>query len=269
MGKIRIKTLGDEAEKKQKQSDKIRREEKKKRLVHLEGMKGGAKVVDMGEGPVIEENKAASETEIKPPDLTKEKPVHLRGQAYLKVSKLINNKKDYSIKEAIELVKKTSFSRFDGSVEVHLNVAEKGLRGQVDLPHGIGKEIRVKIVDDALIEQLDSGKIDFDILVAHPLMMAKLVKFAKLLGPKGLMPNPKTGTISDKPEETAKKLSSGQMQFKTEPEFPIIHFVVGKVSFSDTQLSENFLALTKAIGQDKIKSAFLKATMSPSVRVKI
>ena len=119
-------------------------------------------------------------------------------------------------KSAQSLIDKSSFSKFDGSVELHINVSDKGIRGTVSLPHGTGKQVRVKIADDKLISDLSAnGKIDFDILVASPEMMPKLAKIAKILGPRGLMPNPKTNTIGENPSQLVKILSSS-VSWKTQ-----------------------------------------------------
>lgn len=193
-----------------------------------------------------------------------------RGQKYLASAKLVDKNKKYPLFEALELAQKTSFSQFDGSIEAVFNVTEKGLRGIVTLPHGTGKQIRVKIADEALIDYLEKGgAIDFDILVAHPSLMPKLARVAKILGPKGLMPNPKTNTISENPAQLAETLSQGQVNWKTESNFPIIHAVIGKVSFETKKLEENLTALIKAIGKERIVSCFVKATMGPSVKVQI
>ena len=272
MGKIKISKLGTADEAAEKQKAKIKREQKEKREAHLSGMRGGEKLVDMS-GPIpestVESSPSNPSVPSSPPSEKKEKKTHSRGRSYQSAQKLVDHNKLYSISGAIDLLKKMELTKFDPSVEVHINCTEKGLRGQVNLPHGIGKEIRVAIADDALIDKVNSGKIDFDVLVATPSMMPKLARVAKILGPRGLMPNPKAGTISDKPEELAKKLSTGQTQFKTETDFPIIHMVIGKVSFPVKDLEDNFQSLTKAIGQDKIISVFLKSTMSPSVQIKL
>ncbi len=168
-----------------------------------------------------------------------------------------------NLTQAIDLVKKNSFSKFDGTVEVVLNVTDKGLRGNVTLPHGTGKTIRVRIADDDLIS---NPVINFDILVAHPSMMPKLAKIAKILGPKGLMPNPKTGTIGEDPEKIAANLAKSA-SWRTQPDFPIVHSIIGKVSFENKKLEENFEALIKSVGKEKIKSVFLKPTMGPSIKV--
>lgn len=192
------------------------------------------------------------------------------GKKYLIARMMIDKNKVYPLFEAIELIKKASFTKFDGTFEAIINATEKGIRGSVVLPHGTGKEVRVKIADDELVKNLEGGgKIDFDILVAHPSMMGKLAKVAKILGPRGLMPNPKTGTIGPEPEKLAIALSKGQIQYKTESDFPIIHSSFGKVSFESKKLEENFMALVKAVGKEKIKTLFLKSTMSPTIRISI
>lgn len=191
------------------------------------------------------------------------------GKKYLEVKKLVDKTKHYSLSEAIDLVKKTSYSKFEGTIEAHFNVSVKGLRGTVQLPHGTGKTIKVAVASDSLLEEISAGKTDFDILIAHPSMMPKLAKVAKVLGPKGLMPNPKTGTISEDTERLALSLSKGQTNWKTEPDFPIVHTVLGKASFDNQKLEENYLAIAKSLGKDKIKSVFLKATMGPSVKTAI
>ncbi len=267
MGKIRISALGTEDEEAKKQKAKIRREEKKKRETHISGMKGGEKIVDMSatEPEAIETVPEAESTEHKK---KKAGTVRERSKNYQEAKKLVKNEL-YPLSDALDLLKKISLTKFDGSVEVHINTTEKGVRGQVNLPHGTGRQIRVAVADDALLDKVNSGKIDFDVLVSSPAMMPKLAKMAKILGPRGLMPNPKAGTISDKPEELAKKLSTGQTQYKTETEAPIIHMVIGKISFPNKDLEENLSALTTAIGPLKIKNIFIKSTMSPSIKVKI
>lgn len=188
-----------------------------------------------------------------------------------KIKRVQKSLKADNLTQAINLVKENSFSKFDGTVEVILNVTDKNLRGNVTLPHGTGKTIRVKIADEELVSTLANGGggINFDILVASPEMMPKLTKIAKILGPKGLMPNPKNGTIGENVEELALRLRSGQQSWKTQPDFPIIHSMIGKVSFENKKLEENFAALIKSVGREKIKSVFLKPTMGPSVRVQI
>lgn len=248
MGKIKTIIMGDlEAEETSRRSGKVKREQK-----------------ELAKEPASAQASAGKE-EKKKVKKAESKYRFPTGKKYSAAKSLVDPKKSYPLPEAIELVKKTSYSKFNGSVEVHFNVTDKNLRGTVILPHGTGKSIRVKIADDALIA---NPVIDFDVLVASPEMMPKLAKIAKILGPKGLMPNPKTNTISENPAELVKILSSS-VQWKTQPDFPIIHAVIGKVSFDTEKLAENLAALTKSIGEGKIQSAFIKATMGPSIKVAI
>ena len=182
---------------------------------------------------------------------------------------MVANKTSYPLTSGIELLRKFKKSSFDETVELHINVVEKGVSGQVSLPHGTGKKLNIKIADDALIAEVEKGKIDFDILVATPDMMPKLAKVARVLGPKGLMPNPKAGTISQKPEEVVEKLSAGQVSYKTEAANPLIHMSVGKLSFEDKQLQENINKVISAIGPAKISKVTLKSTMSPAVVIQV
>lgn len=275
MGKVRTKLIGiEEIEKEQKEKAKIRREQKKKReakKIRPVGGKGGERMrqVEVSEKElekmeeakkILEKKKAAPSR----PRLVKKK---VRGKNYQKAKKKIDKNKKYSLKEAISLIKKISFARFDETVELHLNVKEKGLKGEVSFPHGTGKKIRVAVVDDKLLSEIEKGNLNFDVLICHPSFMPKLVKLAKILGPKGLMPNLKAGTISDKPEAAAKKFAGGVVRFKTEPRFPIIHQPVGKISFSSQALEENISTFINAIGKSKVKSGFLKSSMGPSVRL--
>lgn len=270
MGKIRIKTLGDEEkEKKQQEKDEARRSGKK--IAKLKG-KGGGRIPEM-EGVEIPEEETSPTSPLPSPtrrgDTRGEVPEvkkKIRSQRYTKARSLIDRTKVYPLLTALELVKKANLTKFDPTIEVHINTLEKGIKGNVVLPHGLGKELRVAVVTDKLLEEIAKGKINFDVLISHPNFMPKLAKLAKILGPKGLMPNPKNGTISDNPEEATKKFS-GTLQFKTEGDFPIIHSIIGKASFAEKKLEENFQALINAIGVVKIKSVYLKATMSPSVKV--
>ena len=243
----------------------IAKEKDKKEIVTKPTKSGAKKEVQDEKVEAVEKKSKSKKTGKESIELTK--PKH--GKKYLEVLAKVEKNKLYPLSSAVTLAKATSFSKFDGSIEAHFNVSEKGLRGTVALPHGTGKQIRVAIATDEILEEVVAGKINFDVLVAHPSMMPKLAKVAKILGPKGLMPNPKTGTIGDKPEEIIKRLSSGQFNWKTEPEFPIVHVILGKVSFDNNKIEENYLVLAKSIGKDKLKSAFLKASMGPSVKVQI
>lgn len=263
MGKIRVKQLGDDkTEKAQKAQAKVKREQKK--LAKLAG-KGGGRITDLSMEEVV--TPKLEEVQVEKPKEKSKKAPRERGKKYKQNSAKVEKNKTYSPSEAVKLVKETSYSKFKGSFEVHINVKEKGLRGTVKLPHGTGKETRVVIATDATVSEIQAGKINFDILVAHPQMMPKLARVARILGPKGLMPNPKAGTISTDPEKMAKKLSGGQINWKTEAEAPIIHMVIGKVDFPASDIEENLNSLIKAINPARINSLFVKATMGPSVKV--
>ena len=248
MGKVKQVVLGDiEAEVKARAKSAAKREQKKLRE---------------GEKPA-EEEKKTEEVKVKKA-ATK---VAVVGKKYQESLGKVDKDKSYSPSEAITLVKKVAFAKFNETVELHLNVREKGVRGNVVLPHGTGK---VVIADDGLVSAIEKGgKIDFDILVASPDMMPKLARIAKILGPRGLMPNPKTNTISPQPEKLVQSLSKGQIQYKTEADFPIIHTIIGKLDFEDKKLLENYETLIKALGKDKIVSGYLKSTMSPSIKLQI
>jgi large subunit ribosomal protein L1 len=284
MGKIRAVTLGDVSEEKeQKRRAEARRQTKdsKKQKVEGVGMKGGERTAVV-EGTdikpefkhLIDEVEGASEG--KPEKKKKEVKVHVRSKRYVEIAKLVDRTKLYPITEAVKLVKKTSMTKFDGSVEIHINLNQstlsdkgdkKDFRGSVALPHGTGKQVKVVVADDAVIADITAGKFNFDILVAHPSMMPKLAKVARVLGPKGLMPNPKTGTVTEDVEKRVKELSSGQVNFKTEPENPIIHMPVGKVSFEEKHLTENIAAIIASIGKGKISRITIAATMGPGVKI--
>ncbi len=283
MGKIRTRIIGlEDVEKKQKEDQKRRAEEKKhaKHKIRAQGLKGGERMgqVEVGEESIkkMEKAKKILESPASVPtqsglrrgkEKAKKIKVHARGKKYQEAKKLVDAKKTYTLDQALKLLKKMKLSKFDESVELHLNVDQTGLKGEVDLPNSTGKTLRVKIVDDKVLADIEKGKLEFDLLVTNPSYMPKLAKFAKILGPKGLMPNPKAGTISPKPEEVAKKYEKGALRWKTEAKFPLIHQMIGKVSFEDKKLLENAEAFFKSVGKAHIFSAYIKSTMSPSVKI--
>ena len=215
-------------------------------------------------------------TEKKTGDKKRPTKIKMRSKRYIEAAKMVDKNKLYALSDAVSLVKQTSLTKFDGTVELHINLnplalSDKGdkkdFRVTLNLPHSTGKTIKVVIADEAIISDIAAGKINFDILVAHPSMMPQLAKVARVLGPKGLMPNPKTGTVTPDPEKRVKELTSGQVNVKTEPSNPIIHMAVGKVSFPDKQIAENITAVLKGIGMNKLAKISLTATMGPSVRI--
>lgn len=283
MGKIRIRQVGTpELEKAQKEEAKKRREAKRtkqvKKKTRVPGLKGGQRIVAVGPTPEELEKMSKPAEKLPPAAPVKEtlkqpkilkKPKALHSKRYQKVAKLIDKQKTYSIKEAISLLRKISLSRFNGTVEAHINVKEKGLSGQLSLPHGTGKKIKVAIADVKVLTQIEKGKIDFDVLLATPEMMPKLAKFGRILGPRGLMPNPKIGTVTDNIKKKAKELAGGKISFKTEKDAPLIHLIFGKMDFKDSQLIENFRTLINAVAPTNIKKVVIKATMSPGIKVQV
>lgn len=259
MGKIRVKTIGiEEEEEKQAKLQKKRAEQKK-----------AAKQPEVPQEAQVPQVPQAKE-EAKKPMVKKPKggvSKKSRSEKYQAVASLVDKNKIYDLKEALELLPKLKVAKFDETVELHINTSETGISGTITLPHGTGKSVRVKVADDEAIEAIAGGKIDFDVLVATPQMMPKLAKVAKILGPKGLMPNPKNGTVTANPSETVKKFEAGQMRYKTEAKNPIIHVAVGKMSFGDSKLSENIKAMLAAVGINKMKKVVLKSTMSPAIKI--
>lgn len=281
MGKIRVAALGDEGEKEQKRRAEARRQTKKSKKTKVEGvgLKGGERIaVVEGEELKPEFKKLVEEVESgeqKTEKKQKEKKAHVRGKRYQEALKLLDRTKLYAVNDAVGLVKKTSLTKFDGTVELHVNLNpsvlgdKKDLRGTVSLPHGTGKQVKIAIADDKILADIEAGKITFDILVAHPTMMPKLAKVARILGPKGLMPSPKAGTISTEPEKLALSLAKGKVNFKTEPDQPLLHMTIGKVSFEEKKLSENIDAVLEAVGRGKIAKATLASTMGPGIKLAI
>ena len=278
MGKIRVKTFGDEElEKKQKEEDKKRQEAKK--TTKAPGMKGGERVVEVGpseeELEKIEAKKQEQEQEIeevkeeKKQQAKTEQKKAFRSQKYQNLVVNVDKTKIYSLNDALELLEKVQRGKFDETVELHLNTVSAGISGNVVLPNGTGKKTRVAIATDALIADIEKGSLSFDILVAEPAMMPKLAKVAKILGPRGLMPNPKNGTISQNPSEIAKKYEGGQINFKTEAKAPIIHLTVGKMSFGKEKLTQNIEAMIVAVKKSNISNATLKSTMSPGIKIRV
>lgn len=264
MGKIRVKSFDEsgDSEEKAKKLD-AKREAKKEAKKAEKKAEATEEVSMMPEAATPEEKKSKKKEKF-----AAAKGKKLSSRHKENASKV---KKDATLKIDAAITQLRSFkkAKFDETVELHINVKETGISGAVTLPHGTGKVRIIKIADDALIEEITKGKIEFDVLVAEPAMMPKLAKVARILGPKGLMPNPKNGTISPDPKKAAEKLAGGQVNFKTEPKTPIIHMSIGKLSFTDDQLKENITSVMKALEASKINNATLKSSMSPGILLQI
>lgn len=269
------KKLRKQAKKKKKEDLKIEREAKKKAAKEAfekkEEEKEEKKEVKKEEKKEIEkeEKKEVKEEKKEVKKEEKKAKVKVRTKRYQKAAKSIDKNKLYSLSEAIELVKKTSTVNFDASIEAHINTTEKGLKTSLTFPYPTGKKKKVVICNDKVLGEIEKGKIDFDVLIAEPSFMAKLAKFAKILGPKGLMPNPKQGTISEDPEKTRKEIEKGKTLIKTEPKALIIHTTIGKVSQAKKEILENLKELIKVVKPAKIKKLVLSSSMGPGVKVKV
>lgn len=237
---------------------------KKKDRITKVGLKGGERIKTVEAGPIIKEEKPVS-TETPTKQVKKSK---VRGKKYKDARTKVDKTKLYSIKEAVQLTKEVSYSSFDGAVELHLVTKKKGVSANVKLPHSAGKDKKIEVASDKTIEKLKKGKVDFDVLLATPEMMPKLVPFAKILGPKGLMPNPKNGTLIKSAKE-AEKFSANTITLKTEKKAPLMHIVVGKISQKDKEIIENIEAILASVGKRQIQKAYLTSTMSPSVKIAI
>jgi len=235
-----------------------------------------AKKLVVEETPVVETESRKAETEVKEVETsetpveetsTVKKALRVRGKKYKAVKKKIDVLKLYSLKDAVKLVKETSISKFDGKIEAHLTVVDMGNIGEIVFPHLETSSKKIVVLNDTILAEIKEGKVNFDILIATPTTMPKLLPFARVLGPKGLMPNPKSGTLTDKPEEAVKRLSVAKTMIKTEKKAPVIHIVVGKVSQPEKELEANILQLIKVVKFPKIKKLALCATMGPCVKV--
>ncbi len=222
------------------------------------------------------------------------------GKKYLEAAKLINKETAYDPEEAIALAKKTSITKFDASVEVAVRLgvdpkkADQQLRGALVLPHGTGKTQKVLVFakgekakeaeaagadyvgDDDMIAKIQGGWFDFDVIVATPDMMANVGKLGRVLGPKGLMPNPKTGTVTFDVDRAVKEIKAGKIEYRVD-KAGNIHAPVGKVSFEDGKLLENVFAVIETLKRVKpasakgqyIRNVTLSTSMGPGVRVNL
>jgi len=215
-----------------------------------------------------------------------------RGKAYRKAAESVEAGKAYALKDALELATKTSAVKFDASVELHVNLgvdprqADQNIRTSLVLPQGTGKTVRVAVFADEntegadlsgvenITKELEKGAINFDILISSPANMAKLGKYARLLGPRGLMPNPKSGTVTTDIAKAVAEAKAGRVEFRVDST-GIVHLGVGKVSFGGQGLLENANAVMNSIRAAKpasVKGNYVKAihvttTMGPSITV--
>lgn len=208
-----------------------------------------------------------------------------RGKQYLEKVKGVDKHALYSPNEAIKLVRQTAFAKFDETVEVHFNLgidprhADQQLRGTLSLPHGTGKTVRIAVIAqgeklieakeagadfvgaDDLIDKIGAGWFEFDLLIATPDMMAKVGKIGRMLGPKGLMPNPKSGTVTADIKSAVTEFKAGKIEYRND-KTGLIHAPIGKLSFSDEALRDNYLAIYDVILKakpSKSKGVYLRS----------
>jgi large subunit ribosomal protein L1 len=223
-----------------------------------------------------------------------------QGKKFRDAAKLIEADKAYTLVEAIELAQKTNPAKFDASVELHIRLgvdprhADQNIRDNLVLPAGTGRKVRVAVfadVDDAaaatkagadiagneeFLAQLEKGTLNFDILIATPAMMPKLGKYARVLGPRGLMPNPKSGTVTTDVTKAVTEAKAGRVEYRVDST-GIVHLAVGKVSFSKDDLHKNIQAVLNSIKTNKpasvkgnyVKAAHLSTTMGPSIIIAV
>jgi len=195
-------------------------------------------------------------------------PLRLRGKNYRTKVALVDKAKLYSVEEAIALVKELSTSKFDGSLELHAKVKGENIRGTISLPNGNGKTRKVAVATDEVIEKIAAGTLDFDVLLATPAQMPKLAKYAKVLGPKGLMPSPKAGTVTDDIEKVTAEISGGRVEYRADKS-GVVHMSIGKLSFSTEKLVENYRSIEAILLAAKVVSISLAPTMGPGVKVSL
>src|SRR5690625_6430038 len=223
-----------------------------------------------------------------------------KGKKYQEAVQKVDREKEYTVQEALELVKETAPARFDETVEaaVRLGVdpkkADEQIRGGMVLPHGTGKTQRVLVFakgdkvkeaeeagadyvgDDELIAKINQGWFEFDVIVATPDMMAEVGKLGRVLGPKGLMPNPKTGTVTFEVEKAVKDIKAGQIEYRVD-NASNLHVPIGKVSFDDEQLVENFTAIMETLIRIKpqaskgtyVRNVAVTSTMGPGIKIDV
>lgn len=189
-----------------------------------------------------------------------------RSKNYVNLRSQVDKTKTYDVGTAIALVKKLTRKKHP-SITADINLREAGVNFEISLPHSTGKTVKVAIADDKLLEKIGEGTIDFDVLIATPDMMGKIAKHARVLGPRGLMPNPKNKTVTTEPEKRKKELEAGSLQVKSEKKAPIIHVQVGTAEQKDKEVLENIMALSRRISLGNIRKLTLSSTMSPGVKV--
>jgi ribosomal protein L1 len=247
-----------------------------------------------------EERKSHPETESKPKVIVPPTRSRLqrRGKHFRKSAEQIEVGKSYTLEQAAALAKKTSHVKFDATVELHVNLgvdpkhADQNIRDNVALPAGTGKKVRIAVLsddpeaakaagadlydNDALLAALEKGSIGFDILISTPANMSKLGKYARILGPRGLMPNPKSGTVTADTAKAIKEAKAGRVEYRVDST-GIVHLGLGKVSFTEAQITQNLQAVLTSIKANKpqsvkgnyLNAVYVSTSMGPSIPIDI
>lgn len=266
MGAKKFKTVEIGAE--DTKSTKMTYEEKRAQRQAAQEAEDAALMAGMTGGGMSAAPTSAEETKAEE-KAAKKAIVRVRGSKYLQARSKVDRTKTYSLAEAVKLLQSIKFASFDESLEAHLVLREEVGNMEVQFPYATGKVTKVVIFDDELIPSLDKGIVDFDILLAAPAQMSKLTKYARLLGPKGMMPNPKNGTLTQNPANRKKELESGKTTIKGEKKAPLMHVMIGKISKPEKELIANTQALLEAFQPGKLVKLTLSTSMSPGVKVTI
>lgn len=286
-----------------KKEDKAEPEAKAEKPLAKAGKRSAKAVAEAEELEAKEERKAATKTEEateKPKKVVKPARLRIerRGKKFREAAKNIDSSKLYTTKDAIDLAIKTSTTKFDSTLELHVRLgvdprqADQNIRDMVVLPAGSGKTVRIAVFAeedvakealkagadiagfDDFLKILDKGVIEFDTLIATPNVMQKLSKYARILGPKGLMPNPKSGTVTNDVNKAISQAKAGRVEYRVDST-GIVHLGVGKISFGPDKLASNVNAVYASLKQNKpasiksiyVRSISLSATMGPGIKV--
>ncbi len=290
------------------QTEETPAEEPKEEKATAKAGKRSAKAIKETEEAEAKEARKATRAEAEAAEAEKPKvqakparsKLERKGKAFRKAAEQIEKDKVYTLTPALELATKTSPVKFDATVELHIRLgvdprqADQNIRDNLVLPAGTGKAVRVAVfadvedvakakkagadiaASDEFLQQLDKGVIDFDVLVATPAMMPKLGKYARTLGPKGLMPNPKSGTVTTDVAKAVAEAKAGRVEYRVDST-GIVHVGIGKVSFGPAKLTENAKAILSSIKANKpaslkgtyVKSIYLTTSMGPSIPVEV
>lgn len=244
--------------------------------------------------------RAEAESEVKPKgEAPKVRPlIERRGKKYQEAAKKIEKNKTYSLEDGLKLAVETNPTKFDATIEAHVRLgvdprqADQNIRTTIVLPHGNGKTVRVAVFapldeakkakaagadiaeDDEFLKRLEKGELDFDVLISTPAFMPKLGKFARTLGPKGLMPNPKAGTVTNDVEKAVKEAKAGKVEYRVDKQ-AIVHIGLGKTNFDQKDLLDNANVFFNSLKAQKpaslkgtyVKSVYLSTSMGPSIQL--